>query len=229
MPTPLPTPSPSPTPAPPESLTGYRWPLAHARLTLPFGPTVWGTRMVDGERFHDGVDLATFCGDRILAAHDGIVIAAGRHFDRLIGWVGDLKPYFNRLDKQHLWDELPIVVVVDDGNGYRSIYAHFERLKVEVGQEVHAGQLLGWEGATGHATGCHLHYGLFSPLETATIRIRSDVARRLKLPGLEIARIDPLPILPPRPGINAPKTPKGGATASASPDPSPQPPNATSP
>jgi murein DD-endopeptidase MepM/ murein hydrolase activator NlpD len=228
-PTPTPSPSPSPSvgPSPPETLTGYRWPLAHPRLTLPFGPTVWGTRMVNGERFHDGVDLATFCGDRITAAHDGIVIAAGRHFDRVLGWVGDLEPYFKRLNNKHLWFELPIVVVIDDGNGYRSIYAHFERIKVETGQEVHAGQLLGWEGATGHASGCHLHYSLFSPLETATFKIRSDVAKRLKLPNREIARIDPLPILPPRPGINAPKAPK--SSPSVSPDHSARPPRGTSP
>jgi murein DD-endopeptidase MepM/ murein hydrolase activator NlpD len=204
-PKPTPTPTPAPTPAPLATLTGYRWPIAHPRLTLPFGPTVWGTRVVDGERFHDGVDLATFCGDRITAAHDGIVIAAGRHFDRLLGWVGDLHPYLDRLNRKHLWNELPIVVVTDDGNGYRSVYAHFERIRVQLGQEVHAGQLLGYEGATGHATGCHLHYSLFSPLETSTFRIRADVVKRMKVPTREIARVDPLQVLPPKAGINAPR------------------------
>ncbi len=210
-PTAEPTPTPDPTPAPVASLTGYQWPIAHPRLTLPFGPTVWGTRVVDGQRFHDGVDLATFCGDRITAAHDGIVIAAGRHFDRVMGWVGNLDPYFNRLNRKHLWQELPIVVVIDDGNGYRSMYAHFERIVVQLGQDVHAGQLLGYEGATGHATGCHLHYGLYSPLETATFRIRADVVKRMKVPKTEIARIDPLLVLPPKPGINAPKGSKPGS------------------
>ncbi len=200
--------------APPiATLTGYTWPIAHPRLTLPFGPTVWGTRMVAGERFHDGVDLATFCGDRITAAHAGTVLAAGRHFDRQMGWVGSLEPYLRRLDAKHLWFELPIVVVIDDGNGYRSMYAHFGRIVVKRGQVVHAGQLLGYEGATGHASGCHLHYGLFSPLETATFRLRRDVAKRMKLPAAEIARIDPLLVLPPKPGINAPKVPKPRASA----------------
>ena len=61
------------------------------------------------------------------------------------------------------------MVVIDDGNGYRSVYAHFGKVKVQRRRQVvHAGQLLGFEGATGHATGCHLHYGLFSPAETAT-------------------------------------------------------------
>ena len=185
-------------PQPPWLLTGYVWPLAHARITLPFGPTPWGTHVVDGQLFHDGVDLATFCGDRIVAAHDGIVLAAGRRYDRFLGWVGGLDRYFNRLDKKGLWSTLPNVVVIDDGNGYRSIYAHFGLVTVKGGERVRAGELIGYEGATGHATGCHLHYGLFSPLETATFGMKPDVARRMRLPHQEIARIDPLLVLPER-------------------------------
>jgi hypothetical protein len=60
-----------------------------------------------------------------------------------------------------------------------------------------------------------VHYGLFSPWETATFAIRPDVVKRMKLPKLEIARVDPLLVLPPKPGVNAPKAPK------ASPSPSP--------
>ena len=197
-PTPRPTPVEvlAPTPAPPEALDGYRSPLPHGRLTLPFGPSAWGSRLVDGQAFHDGIDLATFCGDRIKAAHDGTVLAAGRRFDAQLGWVGDLGPYFDRLDRKHLWGTLPITVVVDDGNGYRSIYAHFGKVVVKRGQTVKAGQLLGYEGATGRASGCHLHYGLFSPLETATFAIEPDVVKRMKVPAAQIARVDPLIVLP---------------------------------
>ena len=196
-----------PAPAPPETLEGYRSPLPQGRLTLPFGPSPWGSRLVEGKAFHDGVDLATFCGDRIKAAHDGTVLAAGRRFDTEIGWVGDLGPYVRRLDKKHLWGTLPITVVIDDGNGYRSIYAHFGKVVVKNGQTVKAGQLIGYEGATGRASGCHLHYGLFSPLETATFAIEPDVVKRMKVPGFQIARVDPLVVLP----QHAPK-PKPSAT-----------------
>ncbi|HXG40596.1 MAG TPA: M23 family metallopeptidase, partial [Candidatus Limnocylindrales bacterium] len=161
----------APIPAAPEGLTGYVWPLPKGRLTLPYGPTRWGSRLVDGEPFHDGIDLATFCGDRIVAAHGGRVLAAGRRYDAYIGWRGDLGPYHRRLDEKRLWWTLPIVVVVDDRNGYRSVYAHFSRVVVEPGQWVEAGELLGYEGATGRASGCHLHYTLFSPLEEATIGV----------------------------------------------------------
>ncbi len=185
-------------PMAPALLTGYRWPLAHGRITLPFGPTAWGTRVVDGKLFHDGIDLATFCGDRVVAAHAGRVLVVGRHFDDDMGWVGDLQPYYDRLDQKHLWYELPIVVIIADGNGYRSIYAHFSDVAVKRGQVVKAGQFLGHEGRTGRATGCHVHYGLFSPLETASFKVEPAVVRRMKVPSRQTARVDPLLVLPDR-------------------------------
>lgn len=193
--------------APPLStLTGYVWPIAHPRLTLPFGPTHWGSRVVDGQLFHDGVDLATFCNDRIMATHDGMVLAAGRQFDSFLGWVGRLDRYFALLDQKHMWPDLPIVVVIDDGNGYRSVYAHMWKVIVKPGQRVRAGQLIGYEGMTGHASGCHLHYSLFSPLETATFGIDPGVVARMRLPSREIARVDPLLVLPYREGISGSDT-----------------------
>ena len=63
--------------------------------------------MVDGEKFHDGIDLATFCGDTIVAAHDGVVLAAGRHYDDQMGWIGDLSTYYARLDAKKLWIDAP--------------------------------------------------------------------------------------------------------------------------
>ena len=186
-------------PPPLFTLSGYQWPLPKGRLTLGFKHTPWGSRLVDGERFHDGIDLATFCGDKIVAAHSGTVLAAGRRFDDFVGWVGDLTPYYDRLDAKKAWKTLPIVVVIDDRNGYRSIYAHFERVVVKPGQRVEAGELIGYEGRTGRASGCHLHYGIFSPLETRLMESHPDLRKKLKLPRWEIARVDPLEVLPPRP------------------------------
>jgi murein DD-endopeptidase MepM/ murein hydrolase activator NlpD len=212
---------PPPLPAPLASLSGYRWPLLHGRVTLPFGPTKWGSRVVDGELFHDGVDLATFCGDRIVAAHDGVVLAAGRHYDFAMGWVGDLQPYLDRLDAKSLWTTLPIVVVIDDGNGYRSMYAHLSKLVVEKGDTVTAGQLIGYEGRTGRASGCHLHYGLFSPLEPDRFGIDPGVVERMLLPAWEIARVDPLLVLPERTGHAKDTTPDPAATSGSAKEPNP--------
>lgn len=185
-------------PIAPADLTGYQWPLPHGRITLPFGPSAWGSRVVAGEPFHDGVDLATFCGDRIVAAHDGVVLAASRRYDRLMGWIGDLQPYLDRLEAKGLWSTLPIVIVIDDGNGYRSMYAHLSKAVVARGDVVEAGDLIGYEGNTGRASGCHLHYGLFSPQETSRFGIDPEVVERMKLPPWQIARVDPLEVLPTR-------------------------------
>ena len=152
---------------------------------------------MDGEPFHDGIDLATFCRDWIRAAHGGVVLAAGRHYDEFMGWLGDLTPYTDRLNAKGLWPSLPIVVVIDDGNGYRSIYAHLRRTIVRPGDVVEAGDILGSEGATGRASGCHLHYGLFSPDEVATFGLEPDAVAHMLLPSQMIARMDPLRVLPP--------------------------------
>jgi murein DD-endopeptidase MepM/ murein hydrolase activator NlpD len=219
---PVPTTEPDPTPALAATLTGYQSPLPHGRLTLPFGPSPWGSRIVDGEKMHDGIDLATFCGDRVVAAHDGIVLTAGRHYDKYMGWIGDLQPYLDRLDKKKLYPTLPIVIVTDDGNGYRSIYAHFSKVAVKKGDTVQAGQFIGYEGRTGRASGCHVHYGLFSPLETATFGIDPAVVKRMKVPKREIARVDPLIVLPEH-------AEKGSAPATAVPDGSGEPDRPASP
>lgn len=210
-----------PKPQPLASLTGYRWPLLHGRVTLPFGPTRWGTRVVEGEQFHDGVDLATFCGDRVVAAHDGVVLAAGRQYDRAMGWVGDLQPYLDRLDAKGLWSTLPIVVVIDEGNGYRSMYAHLSKVVVAKGDTVTAGQLIGYEGKTGRASGCHLHYGLFSPLEPDLFGIDRGVVERMLLPAWEIARVDPLLVLPERTSRATDAAPDPALAAGAGRPPSP--------
>ena len=163
----------------------------------------------------------------MVAAHDGVVLAASRKFDTQMGWIGDLKSYFHRLDLNKLWFTLPIVVVIDDGNGYRSIYAHFSKVVVKRGDTVKAGDFIGYEGMTGRASGCHVHYGLFSPLETATFGIDPVVVKKLRVPPIQIARIDPLLILPPRPQDQPSASPGGSASpgpsasASASPSASP--------
>ncbi len=49
-------------------------------------------------------------------------------------------------------------VVVAHGNGFETLYAHFSSIAVSQGQQVAQGQLLGYAGHTGYATGNHLHF-----------------------------------------------------------------------
>lgn len=195
--TPVPTSPPSPTPdagptsLPPGQLTGYIWPVINARISAPFGARSDGFIVVDGQNYHDGLDLATWCGDRIRAAHAGTVLYAGRKFDPLLGYSQPLAADFYSHSSN--LNAFPIVVVIDDGNGYRSIYVHLEAAKVGAGDVVKAGQLIGYEGATGHATGCHLHYGLirmdgaWQPVDPALLAVYPPFVRE---------RVDPLLVLP---------------------------------
>ncbi len=178
-------------------LDGYQWPIQNARLTNAFGSGRPSSFLLDGKPFHDGIDIASFCGARITAAHDGVVLGAGRRTQGLMGWVGDLSAFRAKMEAEDAWGTQAITVVIDDGNGYRSIYAHLGVATVKKGDPIEAGDLVGWEGASGNATGCHLHYALFSPSETSMLALDPKIAKKNKLPPFEIARVDPLLVLPP--------------------------------
>jgi murein DD-endopeptidase MepM/ murein hydrolase activator NlpD len=49
-------------------------------------------------------------------------------------------------------------MVVDHGNGYQTYYAHLSRISAIPGEEVSGGQVIAYSGATGRATGPHIHY-----------------------------------------------------------------------
>ncbi len=86
--------------------------------------------------WHKGVDIANHSGGPILAADAGTVIVAG--------WP-DNTGYGNR-------------VVLDHGNGYKTLYAHMSKIAVVAGQTVKRGDKLGDMGSTGRSTGTHLHF-----------------------------------------------------------------------
>lgn len=192
---PLPAKDPTPVSLPPEELTGYAWPVRNALITGRVGPREFGQFIVlDGQGAHDGLDLATYCNDRVRAAHDGTVLYAGRNFDPYLGYWGDPAPIYDRLQRLGRVNQQPIVVVIDDGNGYRSVYVHLNKASVEQGMTVSAGDIIGLEGATGYVTGCHLHYTL----------IRMDGAWQEVVPRLAQygyppyvrERVNPLDVLP---------------------------------
>lgn len=109
----------------------------------------WGT-------LHAGIDLALPSGTPIRAAAAGTVTQAGDAADG----------YGNS-------------VFIDHGNGYLTHYAHQSRIAVTVGQKVKAGQVIGYEGATGDATGPHLHFevhqGMWNQVDPAPFMRAHDV------------------------------------------------------
>lgn len=66
-----------------------------------------------------------------------------------------------------------ISVVIDHGDGTFTHYAHLNKTNVQPGQQVAAGDLIGWEGSTGDSTGPHLHFevhrgGLWNQVDPAS-------------------------------------------------------------
>jgi len=103
------------------------------------GSFVWPASGSITQRFswyHRAIDIANRAAPNILAADSGRVVVAG--------WP-DAYGYGNR-------------VVIDHGNGYRTLYAHVSRIYVKVGQTVRRGDAIGKMGSTGRSTGIHLHF-----------------------------------------------------------------------
>ena len=204
---PPPPATPPPTSPPPGRLTGYVWPLRdpQARLTTWFAPTDRGFVVIDGQRIHDGIDLATFCGHRVTAAHAGKVLHAGRRYHPHVGFPKEIAAYYRRVAIRGVPDSaFPIVVVIDDGNGYHSVYVHLQESFVKEGDVVKAGDPIGKEGNTGRASGCHLHYSLVR-MDGRFIPVAPELVLANGYPAYIRERVDPLTVLsfdaPGRPAI----------------------------
>jgi murein DD-endopeptidase MepM/ murein hydrolase activator NlpD len=112
----------------------FEWPERGSfMVTQEFGPTIYNT-------FHTGLDMAYVnrCGGPIYAAGDGIVLADGRPNSK--------------------YGDFAIGVMIGHSQRLATLYWHLSREIVTVGQEVHVGDVIGYEGSTGFATGCHLHF-----------------------------------------------------------------------
>jgi murein DD-endopeptidase MepM/ murein hydrolase activator NlpD len=175
----------------PEELTGYVWPIRDGRITGFFAKRKDGFLVIDGKRTHEGLDVTSFCGDHVRAAHDGVVLAAGRRAFEQQGFSTPMDPYFDRVERLHRWPSLSISIVIDDGNGYRSVYAHLYQTRVKPGDVVEAGDIIGVEGATGYATGCHLHYELIR-MDGPWMEVARQYVKRSQFPAWTRERIDPM-------------------------------------
>ncbi len=122
---------PSALPASTNGAAPMQWPVA-GQITSPFGERK--NPMGPGDDFHPGLDIAADAGTPIAAAAAGRVVSAGPD-----GGYGNL-------------------IVVDDGNGITTRYAHCSQIFARVGDTITPGQTIGAVGSTGHSTGPHLHF-----------------------------------------------------------------------
>jgi murein DD-endopeptidase MepM/ murein hydrolase activator NlpD len=109
------------------------------------GNFMWPTGGVISQRYswyHQAVDIANASHPDILASQGGTVVTAGWN----AGGYGNY-------------------VIIDHGNGYRTLYAHMvtNSIIVKPGQVVSQGQKIGVMGSTGRSTGTHLHFEVIGP------------------------------------------------------------------
>lgn len=109
------------------------WPTK-GRLTSPFGK--YREYNTGVRRHHYGTDIANNVGTPVHAANHGIVTLA---------------------ESLHLYGK---AVVINHGQGVSTSYNHLSKIRVEPGERVKKGQLVGLMGATGQTTGPHLHWGM---------------------------------------------------------------------
>ncbi len=107
------------------------WPV-RGLVTSPFGART--SPYGEGREMHPGIDISASYGSPVTAAGNGAVIFAGRD----PGYGG--------------------VVIVAHGGQLDTLYGHLSALYVREGESVRRGQAIGAVGATGRATGAHLHY-----------------------------------------------------------------------
>lgn len=86
---------------------------------------------------HDGIDLAARKNTPILAVDSGIVVYSGKRFSG-----------YGKM------------IIVQHNNTWSTLYAHLNKYSVQSGQKVTRGQVIGYMGRTGRASGVHLHFEL---------------------------------------------------------------------
>lgn len=116
--------------------SGGSWlrPCSYTYMSSPFGFRTAPT--AGASSYHQGVDLAAPANTPVYASRSGIVTTTT--YSNSAGYY----------------------VTINHGDGFSSIYMHLNNYVVSAGQAVSAGQLIGYVGRTGIATGYHLHFGI---------------------------------------------------------------------
>lgn len=113
----------------------FTWPApSYTRISSEYGNRMHPTLGV--EKFHNGLDMASPSGTKILAAYSGTVVASD--------YNGSMGNY----------------IMIDHGDSLYTIYMHASALYVSKGDVVAKGQHIAAVGSTGRSTGPHLHFGV---------------------------------------------------------------------
>ncbi|OHA96568.1 MAG: hypothetical protein A3J09_01200 [Candidatus Zambryskibacteria bacterium RIFCSPLOWO2_02_FULL_51_21] len=163
----------------------FAWPLDSVFITQKFGKTVGAERLYSSGS-HNGVDFRASQGTAVKAVLGGVVEGAGN------------------TDEQRGCYSYGRWILIKHGNGLTSIYAHLSASLVSAGQEIEAGQLIGYSGGTprtfgaGYSTGPHLHLGVFASQGVSVRQFtQSKGCQQVVVPIVDVkAYLDPLAYLP---------------------------------
>ena len=122
------------------------WPVDAVHITQHFGNTDFATKnpQIYNGAGHNAIDLRASPGTRIKAAGSGIVEG-----------IGDTDQTCPNASYGK-W------VLIRHHNGLSTLYAHLSAIVVSQGQSVSTGQVIGYSGSTGYATGPHLHFTVYA-------------------------------------------------------------------
>ncbi len=118
-------------------------------VTQYFGNTAFAASGAYNGSGHNGIDIGMPVGTPVQAALAGTVLGTG-NTDLSHSSSGAQCYSFGK------W------VAVKHGNGLATVYAHLSQISVSTGQSLTTGQLVGYSGMTGYATGPHLHFGVYA-------------------------------------------------------------------
>lgn len=119
------------------------WPVPEGRLTQGYGATAFAAKTYKS-KYHNGLDIGRFLGAEIVASEKGTVINVGDQ-DKFCRKAGYGK-----------------FIVIKHENGLSTLYGHLSRQIVSIGDKVERGEIIGYMGKTGWATGPHVHFTVFS-------------------------------------------------------------------
>jgi hypothetical protein len=162
-----------------------------------YAPDRSGDFVVDGVRIHDGLVITWFKGAKVKAAHKGVVVAAGRDWARHVGFDGSLDDVYARYadvkngKAKTKRPQFPMGIVIDDGNGYYSVYTELEDLLVKPDQKVERGQPIGHMSKAEKKQ--MMRYRLVR-MDGPLMRVH-EAARQRGYPDYARERVDPLAVL----------------------------------
>ncbi len=179
----------SPTSPLPDALKGYRWPVRGGMVGEYYDWAADGHFVIDGRRVHAGLVITWFEGALVKAAHGGTVVSAGREWEREIGYDGSLDEVYARLKRR---GEQPTQgIVIDDGNGYRSVYSGLQDLRVAAGDTVKPGTII---GAMSRTEGRQMMRYQLVRMDGDWMRV-ADPDRKRGYPDYAREHVDPLSVL----------------------------------